>query len=373
MINYGSNLQCQDVGVTYSDIQSMLSSAAHSSGGVGLLTPKARSPMSCFCSSEGNYDAKVLRTRIQQFVQYSGPVDGFYSVHNERILFDEAFIPTVIKAVEATFWISALTRLRDDQPSTCDTVIMSCFVGLISLACGAMFVAIVSCALKIHRILKILMQVRVCKKNVLQQITPKATNIRSAFVKLKGIIALRALDQVDRAYRKLRSKMIASFVANLLITIAFGALLASAVIAAFFFGSVSLGLMSAFFGCLGGGLGALVIGMLVGIVSAICQRRYKQEAARYIQRGALYSLIFEQMQRYPKSFFKDGVAKSVVAFQAEESLANGELIWEEMSSVTACLGREGRDAQAYSFISINPLDACVEEAFYPQSFLPEKT
>lgn len=127
-----------------------------------------------------------------------------------------------------------------------------------------------------------------------------------------------------------------------------------------FFGAASAGLASVFFGCLWGGIGALAVGVLVGIVSGICQRNYKVEAARCIQRGALYALVLEKMQRFPKEFLKDGVAKSVVAIQAGESLDTGELAWEEMPSITACLGREGMDAQAYSFLSASPLDARIE-------------
>ncbi|WP_232500340.1 hypothetical protein [Chlamydia muridarum] len=57
------------------------------------------------------------------------------------------------------------------------------------------------------------------------------------------------------------------------------------------------------------------------------------------------------------------MAKSIMAIQAGEALDEGKLSWKEMPSITACLGREGLDAQAYSFISSSPLDGRIEEAF----------
>lgn len=219
-------------------------------------------------------------------------------------------------------------------------------------------------AVKIYRLVKTMKRARALKENAQHMLALNATSMRTAFMKLKGMVAIRALDQVEKGYRTLRNKMITSFVANALITMAFGALLASAIIAAFFFGAASVGLMAAFFGCLGGGLGALAIGVLVGIVSAVCQRSYKRDAARHIQSGVLYALILEQMQRFPKEFLRDAVSKSVVALQAGEALDAGEFDWTEMPSITACLGREGADAQAYSFISASPMDACVEETPY---------
>jgi hypothetical protein len=357
MLSFDLSVSTKNIGAEYDDIQCMLNDVTCSSVGMGLLTPSARSPMSSFCSSKKFYSAEDLKNRIQQFCQSSGPIKGFYSLNNEKIMFEEALlVPTVLEAVESTFWISALSRLRGDSPSTFDKVILSFFVGLISLVCGAMFVAIVSCAVKIHRLVQTMKRARTLNENVQRLLAPQATNIRSAFAKLKGIVASKALDQVNQGYRKLRNKMITSFVANALITLAFFALLASAIISAFFFGGASGCLMAAFFGCLGVGVGSLAIGMLVGIVSAICQRKHKQEAARCIQRGAFYSLILEQMQRFPKEFLRDPVAKSIVALQAGDSLDAGDLFWEEMPCVTACLGREGTDAQAYSFISSSPLD-----------------
>lgn len=364
MVSFDWNAQSQDVGAKYDEIQRMLSGVTCSTGGMGLLTPVNSSPIKNFCSSTEQSRACDLTNRIKKLVQSSGPVEKFYSTSNEKILFEEAFVPTVLEAVEATFWVSALARLRGDQPSTCDTVLVSFFIGVISLVCGVMFVAIVSSAAKIYRLVKTMKRARILNKNVQRMLALKAVNMRTAFEKLKGMVAIKALDQVDKGYRILRNKMITSFVANALITLAFGALLASAIIAAFFFGAASLGLMAAFFGCLGGGLGVLVVGVLVGIVSAVCQRSYKRDAARCIQRGVLYALILEQMQRFPKEFFRDAVAKSVVAIQAGEALDEGKFEWTEMPSITACLGREGADAQAYSFISVSPQDVCVEEAPY---------
>lgn len=364
MVSFDWNAQTQDIGAQYDEIQKMLSGVTRSTGGMGLLTPCARSPMSRFCSSTEPSRASDLTDHIQKLVRSSGPISGFYSTSNEKLLFEEAFVPTVLEAVEATFWVSALARLRGDQPSTCDTVLVSFFIGVISLVCGVMFVAIVSSAAKIYRLVKTMKRARILNKNMQRMLALKAVNMRTAFEKLKGMVAIKALDQVEKGYRTLRNKMITSFVANALITMAFGALLASAIIAAFFFGAASVGLMAAFFGCLGGGLGALAIGVLVGIVSAVCQRSYKRDAARHIQSGVLYALILEQMQRFPKEFLRDAVAKSVVALQAGEALDAGEFDWAEMPSITACLGREGADAQAYSFISASPMDACVEETPY---------
>lgn len=365
MVSFDWNAQTQDIGAQYDEIQKMLSGVTRSTGGMGLLTPCARSPMSRFCSSTEPSRASDLTDHIQKLVRSSGPISGFYSTSNEKLLFEEAFIPPVLEAVEATFWVSALARLRGDQPTACDTVLVSFFIGVISLVCGVMFVAIVSCAVKIYRLVKTMKRARALKENAQQHMLAlNATSMRTAFMKLKGMVAIRALDQVEKGYRTLRNKMITSFVANALITMAFGALLASAIIAAFFFGAASVGLMAAFFGCLGGGLGALAIGVLVGIVSAVCQRSYKRDAARHIQSGVLYALILEQMQRFPKEFLRDAVSKSVVALQAGEALDAGEFDWAEMPSITACLGREGADAQAYSFISASPMDACVEETPY---------
>lgn len=364
MVSFDWNAQSQDVGAKYDEIQRMLSGVTCSTGGMGLLTPVNRSPIQNFCSSAEQSRACDLTNRIKKLVRSSGPVEKFYSTSNEKILFEEAFVPTVLEAVEATFWVSALARLRGDQPTACDTVLVSFFIGVISLVCGVMFVAIVSCAVKIYRLVKTMKRARALKENAQHMLALNATSMRTAFMKLKGMVAIRALDQVEKGYRTLRNKMITSFVANALITLAFGALLASAIIAAFFFGAASVGLMAAFFGCLGGGLGALAIGVLVGIVSAVCQRSYKRDAARHIQSGVLYALILEQMQRFPKEFLRDAVSKSVVALQAGEALDAGEFEWAEMPSITACLGREGADAQAYSFISASPMDACVEETPY---------
>ncbi|AAC67726.1 inclusion membrane protein GarD [Chlamydia trachomatis] len=360
MVSFDLNDPVRNTDNHYRNINRMLNSATCAAGGIGLLTPVVCSPMGAFCFAQGPSSAEDLGHRIQHFVACSGPAAGFYSLSNERIMFEEAAVPSVLEAVEATFWISAFARLRGNEPSTCDTVMMSCVIGCISLVCGAMFVAIVSCAVKISRIVRTMTQAHALRETIQRQLAARATDMRSAYSKLKGIIAIRALNEVERGHRKLRNKMITAFVANALITLAFCALLASAVIAAFFFGAASAGLASVFFGCLWGGIGALAVGVLVGIVSGICQRNYKVEAARCIQRGALYALVLEKMQRFPKEFLKDGVAKSVVAIQAGESLDTGELAWEEMPSITACLGREGMDAQAYSFLSASPLDARIE-------------
>ncbi|KDU80906.1 inclusion membrane protein GarD [Chlamydia muridarum] len=319
MVSFDLSVTTTNIGAGYDDIQRMLNGVTCSSGGMGLLTPSACSPMSSFCSSNQPYSARDLKNRIHQFCQHSGPITGFYSLYNEKIMFEEALlVPTVLEAVESTFWISALSRLGGERPSTFDTVILSFFVGLISLVCGAMFVGIVSSAVKIYRLMQTMRQARTLNENVQRLLAPQATNMRSAFAKLKGIVASKALDQVEQGYRKFRNRMITSFVANALITIAFCALLASVILSAFFIGGASGCLMAAFFGCLGVGLGSLTIGMLVGIVSAICQRKHKQEAARCIQRGIFYSLILEQMQRFPKDFFRDPVAKSIMAIQQEK-------------------------------------------------------